>query len=274
MSSYGYVTEAHSSYGKNKDGGYGGPLCENPFGAEVSSIVKRLQEEVVNETMAFNNFTDPCPKLSKRQVASMQGFDYADKTKPLPCGPLPWPAGLPHPGFVPKTNPLNGRWITVTGGDAEFVKKAIASGMLGDAEGKKIKADVDSKKTGGMYLRITQRGDVCTVDASVAKFARANRTWKSGHYFYEPLVSGSHLFGVWILPEEFLKVGFFYEMTSGNCFRIQRRAFWDSGYLFMRQSTEAFGKISHVLYVKVSNDPESEKLPDLQSRDFTALAAR
>lgn len=275
MSSYGYTTEAHSSYGKNKDGGYGGPLCENPFGAEVSSIVKRLQEEAVDDkTLAFNGFTDPCPKLSKRQVASMQGFDYADKTKPLPCGPLPWPAGLPHPGFVPKTNPLSGRWITITGGDAEFVKKAIASGMLGDAEGKKINADVDAKKTGGMYLRITQRGEVCTVDASVAKFARANRTWKSGHYFYEPLVSGSHLFGVWVLPEEFLKVGFFYEMTSGNCFRIQRRAFWDSGYLFMRQSTEAFGKVSHVFYVKVSNDAESEKLPDLASRDFTALAGK
>jgi len=42
----------------------------------------------------------------------------------------------------------------------------------------------------------------------------------------------------------------------------------------MRQTTEAFGKISHVFYVKVSNDAESEKLPDLQSRDFTALAGR
>jgi len=275
MSSYDYKTGAHSLHGQNKDGGYGGPLCENPYGAELSNIVKRLQEEAVNDkTMAFNNFTDPCPKLSSKQVSLMEGFDYADKTKPLPCGPLPWPAGLPHPGFIPKTNPLTGRWITLTGGDAEFIKKAIATGMLGGAEAKKIQADVDTKKTGGMYLRITQRGDVCTVDASVAKFARANRTWKSGHYFYEPLVSGSHLFGVWILPEEYLKVGFFYEMTSGNCFRIQRKAFWDSGYLFMRQSTEAFGKVSHVFYVKVSNDAESEKLPDLQSRDFTALAGR
>jgi len=40
----------------------------------------------------------------------------------------------------------------------------------------------------------------------------------------------------------------------------------------MRQSTEAFGRISHVLYVKVSNDPESGPRPALQSRDFTALA--
>jgi len=275
MSTYDYKTDAHSLHGQNKDGGYGGPLCENPYGAEVSNIVKRLQQEAVNDkTMAFNNFTDPCPKLSRRQASLMQGFDYADKTKPLPCGPLPWPAGLPHPGFVPKTNPLNGRWITLTGGDAEFVKKAIATGMLGNAEAKKIQADVEAKKTGGMYLRITQKGDVCTVDASVAKFARASRTWKSGHYFYEPLVCGTHLLGVWVLPEEYLKIGFFYEMTSGNCFRIQRKAFWDSGYLFMRQSTEAFGKVSHVFYVKVSNDAESEKLPALQSRDFTALAGR
>ena len=38
-------------------------------------------------------------------------------------GPLPWPTGLPAPGHVPKTTPLNGRWVTVTGGDAEFIKR-------------------------------------------------------------------------------------------------------------------------------------------------------
>ena len=54
--------------------------------------------------------------------------------------------------------------------------------MLGGAEASKIDADVDAKKTGGMFLRITQNGEVCTVDASFAKFARAVRTWKSGHY--------------------------------------------------------------------------------------------
>ena len=53
-------------------------------------------------------------------------------------GPLPWPTGLPAPGYVPKTNPLNGRWVTVTGCDAEFIKKSIASGMLGSAEASKI----------------------------------------------------------------------------------------------------------------------------------------
>jgi len=44
-------------------------------------------------------------------------------------------------------------------------------------------------------------------------------------------------------------------------------------YTFMRQSTEVGGKISFVMYVKVSNDPESKPIP-LQSRDYTALAGR
>ena len=78
----------------------------------------------------------------------MMVFDYADKKK-LPFGPLPWPTGLPAPGYVPETNPLNGRWVTVTGGDAEFIKKSIASGMLGSAEASKIEADVD---TNGWYV--------------------------------------------------------------------------------------------------------------------------
>jgi hypothetical protein len=273
MSGYTYKTEVHALHGMNKHGGFGGPLCAEPYGDEVQSIVKRLLADSENDkTLAFNNFTDPCPELTKKQLQTMKGFDYADKKKKLPFGPLPWPTGLPAPGYVPKTNPLNGRWVTVTGGDAEFIKKSIASGMLGSAEASKIQADVDTKKTGGMFLRITQNGEVCTVDASVAKFARAVRTWKSGHYFYEPLVSGSHLFGVWVLPEEYRKIGFFWEMTSGKCFRIQRNAWLDSGYMFMRQSTEAFGRISHIFYVKVDSDPEVDSRPALQSRDFTALA--
>jgi hypothetical protein len=68
------------------------------------------------------------------------------------------------------------------------------------------------------------------------------------------------------------KIGFFWEMNAGQCFRIQRKAWMDSGYLFMCQSTEAFGNISHMLYVKVSNDPDSgDMITPLQSRDFTAL---
>ena len=60
--------------------------------------------------------------------------------------------------------------------------------LLGTAEASKIRADVDATRTGGMFFRITQYGEVCTVDASVAQFARAVRTWKSGHYFYEHFV--------------------------------------------------------------------------------------
>ena len=75
--------------------------------------------------------------------------------------------------------------------------------MFGTAEAHNITADTDHEQVGGMHLRINQLGDVCTVDASVAKFARAKRTWQSGHYFYEPLVSGGNLFGVWALPEEY-----------------------------------------------------------------------
>merc|ERR1712151_909412 len=217
---------------------------------------KTLQDEAEKDrTLCFNNFQDPNPELTQEQVAMCQGFDYGDKTKKLPCGPLPWPAGLPEPGNVPKTNPLHGRWITVTGGQSAFIKEAIKAGMLGAAEANKIQADTDHEKTGGMYLRINQFGDTCTVDASVAKYARAKRTWRSGHYFYEPLVSGGNLLGVWVLPEEYRKIGFF---PAGP-------------YTFLRQSTEVAGKISFVLYVKVSNDPGSKPIP-VQSRDYTALA--
>merc|ERR1712014_489641 len=232
--------------GKNATGGYGGPLCEDPYGAEVQALVDQiLKESEDDKTLCYNNFHDPCPMLTKEQVALCKGFDYGDKTLKLPCGPLPWPAGLPEPGYVPKTNPLHGRWITVSGGQAAFIKEAIKTGMLGAAEANKIQADTDHEQTGGMFLRINQFGDTCTVDASVAKYARAKRTWRSGHYFYEPLVSGGNLLGVWVLPEEYRKIGFFYEMKAG--------------------------KVSFIFYVKVSNDPESKPIP-VQSRDYTALA--
>merc|ERR1719414_2647349 len=267
-----YLLEARELGGKNADGGFGGPLCPEPYSQEIADLVKNLLTEAQSDqTLCYNNFKDPCPQLDKKQVDLCKGFDYGDKTLKLPCGALPWPAGLPEPGYVPKTNPLNGRWITISGGQAEFIKKAIESGMLGAAEAHKITADTDHEQTGGMYLRINQRNDVCTVDASVAKYARAKRTWKSGHYFYEPLVSGGNLLGVWVLPEEYRKIGFFWEMETGKCFRIERRAFERNGFMFLRQATEVAGKISFVFYVKVSNDPESQIIP-VQSRDFTALA--
>jgi len=273
-SAFHYLLEAHELGGKNEDGGYGGPLCRDPYGAEVSHLVEKLLKEAEEDrTLCYNNFQDPCPSLTKEQVAKLKGFDYGDKTKTLPCGPLPWPAGLPEPGYVPKTNPLTGRWITVSGGQAEFIKESIKAGMLGAAEAHKIMADTDHEQTGGMYLRINQFGEQCTVDASVAKYARAKRTWRSGHYFYEPLVSGGNLLGVWVLPEEYRKIGFFYEMDSGRCFRIERRAFPAGPYTVLRQSTEVNSKISFVFYIKVDNDPGSQPIP-VQSRDYTALAGR
>lgn len=273
-SGFHYLLECHELGGKNADGGYGGPLCKDPYGPEVSALLEKLQQEAeADRTLCYNNFCDPNPELTPAQTAQCKGFDYGDKTKTLPCGPLPWPAGTPEPGNVPKTNPLHGRWITVTGGQSAFIKESIKAGMLGAAEANKIQADTDHEKTGGMYLRINQFGDTCTVDASVAKYARAKRTWRSGHYFYEPLVSGGNLLGVWVLPEEYRKIGFFWEMNSGKCFRLERRAFQAGAFTFLRQATEVAGKVSFIFYVKVSNDPESAPIP-LQSRDYTALAGR
>merc|ERR1719499_1976854 len=271
-SGFHYLLEAHELGGKNPDGGYGGPLCADPYSKEIMSLCEVLLAEAQQDkTLCYNNFKDPCPQLTKKQVELCKGFDYGDKTLKLPCGPLPWPAGCPEPGYVPKTNPLTGRWITVSGGQAAFIKEAIKSGMLGAAEANKITADTDHEQTGGMFLRINQFGEQCTVDASVAKYARAKRTWRSGHYFYEPLVSGGNLLGVWVLPEEYRKIGFFWEMDSGRCFRIERRAFERNGYMILRQATEVGGKISFVFYIKVNQDPESQIIP-VQSRDYTALA--
>ena len=42
--------------------------------------------------------------------------------------------------------------------------------MLGNAETSKIRADVDAERTGGMFFRIRQHGEVHTVDALVAQF--------------------------------------------------------------------------------------------------------
>merc|ERR1712088_540966 len=72
---------------------------------------------------------------------------------------------------------------------------------------------------------------------------------------------GGNLLGVWVLPEEYRKIGFFWEMESGKCFRIERRAFPAGPYTFLRQATEVNGTISFVLYVKVDNDPGSQPIP-------------
>ena len=231
MSGYTYKTIVHALHGMNKHGGFGGPLWVEPYDDEVQSIMKRLLTDSDNDkSLTFNNFTDPCSELTKKKQQTMRVFDFADKKKKLPFGPLPRPTGhsrdwlsIPNKPFE---RPLgNSHWgwrrdHQQVGREWHAVKRRgiIDSSWCGHEED-------------GWYvfLRITQNGEVCTVDASVAKFARAVRTWKSVHYFYESLVSHS-------LPEEYRTIGFFLEMTSGKCVRIQRSTWFDSGYMFMRQS--------------------------------------
>ena len=68
-------------------------------------------------------------------------------------------------------------------------------------------ASTDHKKADGVYLLVSQHGDTCTVDASVAKYTHDMYTWRSGHYFCEPLVPGCNMTGVRVLPEEYRKIG-------------------------------------------------------------------
>ena len=85
----------------NKHGDFGGPLCAEPYGDEVQSIVKRLLADSEHDkSLAFNNFTDPCPELTKKRLQTLKWFDFADKKKKLPSGPLHWPTGFPAPGHV------------------------------------------------------------------------------------------------------------------------------------------------------------------------------
>eukprot|EP00413_Alexandrium_margalefii_P048922 CAMPEP_0204608552 /NCGR_PEP_ID=MMETSP0661-20131031/60384_1 /ASSEMBLY_ACC=CAM_ASM_000606 /TAXON_ID=109239 /ORGANISM="Alexandrium margalefi, Strain AMGDE01CS-322" /LENGTH=136 /DNA_ID=CAMNT_0051620085 /DNA_START=1 /DNA_END=411 /DNA_ORIENTATION=- len=65
--------------------------------------------------------------------------------------------------------------------------------------------------------------------------------------------------------------GFYWEMDSGRCFRIERRIFVRNGLMMMRQITEMNGALSFIFHVKVSMDPGYHPIP-VQSRDHTALA--
>ena len=70
MSGYTYKTEVHVLRGMNKHGGFGGPLCAEPYGDEVQPTMKSLLADSENDkTLAINNFTDPCPELTKKQFA-------------------------------------------------------------------------------------------------------------------------------------------------------------------------------------------------------------
>ena len=46
------------------------------FGEEVSKLAKQILEDADKDrTLAFNNFHDPCPELTKQQVAVCKGFE-------------------------------------------------------------------------------------------------------------------------------------------------------------------------------------------------------
>ena len=96
-------------------------------------------------------------------------------------------------------------------------------------------------------------GKVCTIDAAV--IAHVFRAWLRGCCFHDCPVSDSHLSVSGCCLRCTRKIGFFCEMSSGNCFRIRRDAWFDSGYMFIRRSTEASWIISIFFNVKEDSDP-------------------
>lgn len=228
----------------------GGPLVKDPYSVEIQKLVDELAEEAEkDDKLSYNNFQYECPKLTEEQIELCEDFDFYDKTAKLPSGPLLWPYGFPEPGYVSKSNQMTGHYLQVAG----------------------IKAT--AKKKPSMFLRLTQQGDCCTFDASVDTFKKAKRTWKSGHYMYEPLVTGSNLMGAWAVENDHLLVGFFYDINSGLCFRIERRLIKKGKYTFLRQANEFMGRKSFVFFVRVNEDSGSTPAK-LQSRDYTCLAGQ
>ena len=84
----------------------------------------------------------------------------------------------------------------------------------------KIKADTGHHQMGGLFLRISQNNEVCTVVASMPSLPVASAPGSLVKLLRTPFVSGSNLLGVWVLPEEYRKIGLFWEMESNRCFRI------------------------------------------------------
>ena len=90
-------------------------------------VMKLLADSHDDKSLPFNNFTDPCPELTKKPLQTMKVFDCADKKMKLPFGPFlgrhSRASGLPAHGYVPKTNSSDGRWVAVSGGAAKFIEK-------------------------------------------------------------------------------------------------------------------------------------------------------
>ena len=71
---------------------------------------------------------------------------------------------------------------------------------------------------GGMCVWIYRFGHQYTVDAYITEYARAGRAGRSGHYFYETLVSVGYLLCFWALAE-CRKIGFSWDTDLGESFR-------------------------------------------------------
>ena len=66
-------------------------------------------------------------RVGEDTTADDEGFDHAGKKKKLPFGPLPWPTGLPAPGYVPQLKSLCVRWASASGRDRSRMSRALMS---------------------------------------------------------------------------------------------------------------------------------------------------
>ena len=75
-----YLLEARELGGKSEDGGFGGPLCKDPFGPEVPALVERLWKEADQDrTLCYDSFHDPCPRLTPEPVATCKTLTMATR---------------------------------------------------------------------------------------------------------------------------------------------------------------------------------------------------
>ena len=161
MSTYTYNTEVNACHG------FEDPHCAEPYGVEIQTMMKSvLADSDSDTTLAFNHFTDHCPELTKLPFAS------------LPRPSRPWPRTENNTSeptlcdrFWWRCRVLKkSSWAALTHQSSKLLWTPIR------------RAECSSE--------ITKHGEARTVDASVAQVARAVRTWKSGHHFYEHFVSG------------------------------------------------------------------------------------
>lgn len=157
--------------GKSAYRAYGGPLCIDPSRRDISIFCQEFfREAQQDEIMRSTNFTDLRPQLNKQLVEQCKAFDCGYKTLRLSCSLVPWPAGCLFFGYVPQSDWLNGRRITISGRQKEFIELAIDTGKLVGVEVRRITPDTDKERTGGLHPRIGQFGGVCSLDPLVAAY--------------------------------------------------------------------------------------------------------